>query len=190
MLQVVQWAFSFSLYGRRRFIQAWQRRQPELCTQTKEAGAEIQDVGSRIQTFSSKDEKWGIGAIWLPGSPGTPGLAHSRTGTAPRTSTDNEEIISMNFQSSLGCSYFHKFRSYLVIKCSNLVPGVLFLHLLSVKGNIYIYLTVNKSHVQTKTNNYLILQKQHFCRVHQIKFRIFSYNIESNVIPVSWSYQP
>lgn len=138
MLQVVQWAFSFSLYGRRRFIQAWQRKQPELCTQTEEAGAEIQDVGSRIQTFSSKDEKWGIGAIWLPGSPGTPGLAHSRTGTAPRTSTDNEEIISMNFQSSLGCSYFNKFRSYLVIKCSNLVPGVLFLHLLSVKGNISI----------------------------------------------------
>lgn len=187
MLQVVQWAFSFSLYGRRRFIQAWQRRQPELCTQTKEAGAEIQDVGSRIQTFSSKkDEKWGIGAIWLPGSPGTPGLARSRTGTAPRTSTDNEDIISMNFQS---CSYFSKFRSYLVIKCSNLVPGVLFLQLLSVKGNIYIYLTVTKSRVQSKTNNYLILPKQHFCRVHQITFRIFSYNIES-VIPVSWSYQP
>ena len=167
MLQVVQWAFSFSLYGRRRFIQAWRRRQPELCTRTKEAGAEILDAGSRIQTFSSKkDDEWGIGAIWLPGSPGTPGRAHSRTGTAPRTSTDIEEIISMNYKSSVGC---WKFKSYLVIKCSNLVPGLLFLHLLSVKENIYIYVTVNVSHVQTKTNKYLILPKQHFCRVHQIK---------------------
>lgn len=58
----------------------------------------------------------------------------------------------MNYKSSVGCLYFNKFKSYLVIKCSNLVPGLLFLHLLSVKENIYIYVTVNVSHVQTKTN--------------------------------------
>lgn len=43
MLQVVQWAFSISLL-RQRFIQAWRRRQPELYTWTKEAGAEIRDA--------------------------------------------------------------------------------------------------------------------------------------------------
>lgn len=124
MLQVVQWAFSNSLYGRRCFIQAWRRKQPELYTWTKEAGAQIQDVRSRSQTFSSKrDERSGIGAILLPSSPGTPGPGHSRTGTAPATSTDIQprlfsvstvnhllEMICWNIQGNPG-----------VIKRSNIV---------------------------------------------------------------------
>jgi len=65
----------------------WQ--QQELCLSTKEAGAKIQDVGSRVQTFSlRRGEKTEIGAIWPPNSPGTPGPGHSRTGTAPGNRTE------------------------------------------------------------------------------------------------------
>lgn len=94
ILQIFPGTFSISLYGRC-FIQALQTRKTELLTRTKEAGAKIQDAGSRIWTVYLRiDEMKGIDAIWLPNSPGTPGPGHSRTGTVPGNKTEACFFIS------------------------------------------------------------------------------------------------
>lgn len=52
-------------------------------------GLRSQEQISRIQTFFlTSDKRTGIGAIWLPNIPGTPGPVHSRTDTAPRNRTE------------------------------------------------------------------------------------------------------
>lgn len=63
ILQILPGTFSISLYGQC-FIQALQTRKTELLTWTKEAGAKIQDAGSRIWTVYLRiDEMKGIDAI-------------------------------------------------------------------------------------------------------------------------------
>lgn len=150
MLQVLQWAFSVSVF----MADSVSSRHGEEDNQSCVHGLRIQNPGSRHSPWRGTRRE-GIGAIWLPSSPGTPGPGHSRTGTAPRTNTDIDQDYFPNQQEIPNCAFS--------LGWSNLVFGVpIYISFIYI---IYICLIVSKSHVQTKTNNDCILFIQAFCRV-------------------------